>query len=138
MTGGARARTLDDLQRTVRALATEFKTDEVFIIGSQAILMDWPDAPVNMRMSPEIDAYPANARIWEVAERQRDPAAEASEHIDALFGQGSTFHATHGFYIDGVDDNTARLPQGWNARAIVKRLEVGGRIVRAVAPSPED
>jgi len=38
-------RTLEDLDRTVRALATEFKTDKVFIIGSQGILLGWPDAP---------------------------------------------------------------------------------------------
>jgi hypothetical protein len=32
-------RSLDDLERTVRAIATEFKTDTVFIIGSQSILL---------------------------------------------------------------------------------------------------
>ena len=61
-------RTVEDLQRVVRALAREFKTDTVFIIGSQAILMSWPDAPASMRGTPEIDAYPANARMWEIAE----------------------------------------------------------------------
>jgi len=134
------SRTEEDLQRTVRALAREFKTDKVFIIGSQAILLSWPEAPVAMKMSPEIDAYPANAKIWETEERNRKPgsAAEASEHIHALFGEGSHFHQTHGFYIDGVDENTAKLPKGWNARAIVKRLEVDGRQVMAVAPAPDD
>jgi hypothetical protein len=39
-TGGVMAadrpvRTLEDLERAVRALATEFKTDKVFIIGSR-------------------------------------------------------------------------------------------------------
>jgi hypothetical protein len=38
-------RTLEDLERVVRALAREFQTDEVFIIGSQAILASMPDAP---------------------------------------------------------------------------------------------
>jgi hypothetical protein len=36
---------LEDLERTVRAIATEFKTDKIFIIGSQSILLAWPDAP---------------------------------------------------------------------------------------------
>jgi len=62
-------RSLDDLDRTVRAIATEFKTDKIFIIGSQGILLAWPDAPTTMRASPEIDAYPANARIWEDEEK---------------------------------------------------------------------
>ncbi len=131
-------RTLDDLERTVRALATEFKTDKVFIIGSQAILLSWPAAPTVMRSSPEIDAYPGNAKFWEVEERKKDPDAEASEHINGLFGYGSIFHQTHGFYIDGVDDATARLPPDWQKRALVKSIDVAGKSVLAVAPCPED
>jgi len=93
-----------------------------------------------MRTTPEIDAFPENARSWEVAEQKKAPALppEASEHIDALFGSGSQFHRTHGFYIDGVDEHTAKLPKDWRDRAIVRRIEVDGRIVEAVAPSPED
>jgi hypothetical protein len=133
-------RTLEDLERTVRAIATEFKTDKIFIIGSQSILLAWPDAPPVMRTSPEIDAFPDNAKIWEVQEKVKHPeeSPEASEHIDALFGNGSQFHQTHGFYIDGVDENTAILPAGWQTRAVVRRVDVGGRTVTAVAPCPED
>jgi hypothetical protein len=133
-------RTLEDLERTVRAIATEFKTDKIFIIGSQSILLAWPDAPPVMRTSPEIDAFPDNAKIWEAREKVKHPeqSPEASEHIDALFGNGSQFHQTHGFYIDGVDENTAILPAGWLTRAVVRRLDVGGRTVTAVAPCPED
>jgi hypothetical protein len=53
-------RTLEDLDRTVRAIATEFKTDTIFIIGSQGILLGWPDAPAIMRASPKIDALSRN------------------------------------------------------------------------------
>ena len=133
-------RTLEDLERTVRAIATEFKTDKIFIIGSQSILLAWPDAPPLMRSSPEIDAFPGNTRIWEIQEKKKHPeeSPEASEHIDALFGSGSQFHQTHGFYIDGVDENTATLPTGWQTRAVVRQIDVGGRSVTAVAPCPED
>jgi hypothetical protein len=133
-------RTNEDIERAVRALAHEFKTDTVFIIGSQAILMSWPDAPENMRGTPEVDAYPENARIWEIEEAKKGdgPPVEASEHIHGLFGEGSLFHGTHGFYIDGVDEGTARLPRGWHTRAMVRNFDVYGRMVRAVAPSPED
>jgi hypothetical protein len=133
-------RTEEDLQRVVRALAREFETDTVFIIGSQAILMSWPDAPSIMRGSPEIDAYPANAKVWEIAEGGKGDGIprEASEHIDGLFGSSSAFHRAHGFFIDGIDENTAKLPKGWNTRAIVRRLDVDGRMVKAVAPAPED
>jgi hypothetical protein len=134
------ARTLDDLERTVRAIATEFKSDMVFIIGSQAILAEWPDAPPAMTASPEIDAFPANARVWETQEKAKHPGEnpEASEHINALFGEGSRFHRTHGFYIDGVDEDTATLPGDWQTRAIMRRVTVGDRVVTAIAPCPED
>jgi hypothetical protein len=133
-------RTLEDLERTVRAIATEFKTDKIFIIGSQSILLAWPDAPPVMRASQEIDAFPDNAKIWEVQEKAKHPDEfpEASEHIDALFGNGSQFHQTHGFYIDGVDENTAILPSGWQSRAVIRQVDLGGRTVTAVAPCPED
>jgi hypothetical protein len=133
-------RTYEDLVETVRAIARLFKTDKVFIIGSQSILLSWPDAPIVLRTSGEIDAYPANARLWEVTRKELDPEypPEASEEINALFGEGSSFHRQHGFYIDGVDENTARLPSDWNTRAIYKPVDVDGRPVLAVAPCPED
>jgi len=86
MSDKRRSRTEEDLERTVRALAREFKTDTVFIIGSQAVLLSWPEAPVSVKMSPEIDGYPANAKVWEIEERRGHPesASEASEHIHAL------------------------------------------------------
>jgi hypothetical protein len=140
MSASKTVRTLEDLERTVRAIATEFKTDRIFIIGSQGILLDWPDAPPLIRTSPEIDVYPENAKDWERREKRKHPdeSPEASEHIDALFGSGSQFHRTHGFYIDGVDESTAKLPAGWRSRAVVRRFDVGGRTVSAIASCPED
>jgi len=140
MSDSRAVRTLDDLERAVRAVATEFNTDKVFIIGSQSILLAWPEAPPLMRTSPEIDAYPDNAKQWENEERKKHPGEhpEASEQINALFGSGSQFHRTHGFYIDGVDQHTARLPDGWEARAVTREVRFGRRIVTAIAPCPDD
>ena len=133
-------RTFEDLVETVRAIARLFKTDKVFIIGSQSILLSWPDAPIILRTSGEIDAYPENAKIWEVTQKELDPEfpPEASEEINVLFGEGSDFHRLRGFYIDGVDENTARLPPDWTKRAIYRKVEVDNRQVLAVAPCPED
>jgi len=133
------ARTQEDLARAVRAIAREFKTDTVFVIGSQAILLSWPRAPAVMRSTPEIDAYPGNARAWELeASKNDEPSPEASEHIHGLFGEGSPFHDAHGFYIDGVDEFTAKLPRGWRARAAVQSLDVDGKMVAIVAPAADD
>jgi hypothetical protein len=133
-------RTFEDLVETVRAIARLFKADKVFIIGSQSILLSWPDAPVILRTSGEIDAYPENAKIWEITQKELDPEypPEASEEINAFFGEGSDFHRQHGFYIDGVDENTARLPPDWTKRAIYREVTVDDRTVLAVAPCPED
>lgn len=133
-------RTSEDLVETVKAIARLFKTDKVFIIGSQSILLSWPDAPMILRASGEIDAYPGNAKIWETTQKNLDPddEPEASEEINALFGEGSIFHKEHGFYIDGVDENTARLPKDWTKRIIQKEIDVDGRKVLAIAPCPED
>jgi hypothetical protein len=127
-------RTREDLTRAVRAVARHFKTDTVYLIGSQAILVSWPDAPPEARMSVEFDAYPANAAAWQI----RNDGQEASEEINALFGFGSPFHEVFGFYIDGVDENTAILPKDWKARAVHIRIPDDGREVTAIAPCLND
>ena len=118
----------------MRAITAHFDADTAVIIGSQAILVSWPDAPLVTRMSVEIDAYPANARAWEAAHA----GLEASEEINALFGFGSLFHQTHGFYIDGVDDTTARFPPGWQDRAVTMPVRSYDRTVTAIAPHRDD
>lgn len=131
---GAGERTVADLHRAVRSLCRHFKTDAVIIIGSQAVLVDWPDAPLAMRTSGEIDAYPANIREWEA----NHSGALASEEINALFGWGSEFHRVHGFYIDGVDEDTAKLPPGWQERAVENTVLDEGAAVRVIAPCLDD
>lgn len=133
-------RTLDDIDRAVRAVSRTFNADKVFIIGSQAILLTWPNSPTDLRTTPEIDVYPANASQWEQQGLVRDPDVppEASEEINALFGIGSAFHEKFGFYIDGVDEHTATLPDDWQSRAVTRNVDVDGRAVIAVAPSPDD
>jgi hypothetical protein len=133
-------RTPEDLARVVRALAGAFQAEEVFIIGSQAILASMPDAPEAARESPEVDAFPGNARVWEIAQQEIEPGVNhiASEYIFKNFGEGSQFHDTHGFFIDGVDETTATFPRGWKSRAVRAKIEVDGRMVEGVAPSPVD
>lgn len=125
---------MDDLDRAVRSIARHFEADRVIIIGSQSILLDHPGAPAILRSSGEIDAYPGNAAQWEA----RHPGELASEEINALFGIGSSFHAVFGFYIDGVDENTAKFPPGWRARAAEKDVEDGTHRIHVIAPCLED
>jgi hypothetical protein len=107
-------RTLEDLERTVRAIATEFKTDKIFIIGSQSILLAWPDAPPVMRTSPEIDAFSG---------QRKDLGSP---------GEGEASRGIPG----GIGTYRCLVPAGWQTRAVVRRVDVG--TVTAVAPCPED
>jgi hypothetical protein len=87
-----------------------------------------------MRTSREIDAYPGNASEWNACH----PNEEASEEINVLFGIGSAFEESYGFYIDGVDENTAKFPPKWEDRAIVIFVADCGKNIRVVAPCLDD
>lgn len=132
--GQERAIGPDDLERAIRSVAEHFKTDIVVIVGSQALLVGRDDVMRRLRTSVEIDAYPSNRAEWE----KQNPGEEASETINGLFGEGSLFHATHGFFIDGVDEHTAILPDDWMTRAVTRSVAVGDRMVKAIAPEPND
>jgi hypothetical protein len=87
------------------------------------------------RVAYPIDVYPGNSREWEAENR----GLEASEEIHGLFGEGSQFHRSHGFFIDGVDEATAKLPPDWRKRAVTRRIEgAGGAVVTAIAPNPSE
>jgi hypothetical protein len=122
-----------DLERTVCSVARHFGTDVVYIVGSQALLVARDDVAKAFRTSFEIDAYPANREQWETT----SGGIEASEEINGLFGEGSPFHEAYGFFIDGVDESTAKLPPDWRKRAVERVFECGdGKSVTAIAPAP--
>lgn len=125
----------EDLERAVRSVAEHFSTDTVYIIGSQALLVGRNDIARALRFSHEIDVYPANREEWEA----RNEGMEASEAINGLFGEGSLFHDAFGFFIDGVDEATAKLPPDWRDRAVTQEFKgAAGKPIKAVAPAPAD
>lgn len=134
--GKSDVRSQSDLDRVGRTLGEHFKTDLVVIVGSQSVLVGWPSAPEISRTSGEIDAFPANAKEWE--DMPENVGLEASEEINAFFGDGSTFSETHGFYIDGVDNTTAKLHRDWKSRAVFRDINSYGKTVTMIAPSVED
>lgn len=133
--GEQRAIGLTDLERAARAVAHELDVDEVVVIGSQALLVHHGDILTALRFSREIDAYPSHA----LDPDRFDFTERASHTINALFGEGSIFHRTHQFFIDGVSSRTASLPPDWRKRAASRRVEVGpGRTVTIIAPAVAD
>ena len=96
------------LEHLIRAAATVADDDELIIIGSQAVLGEFPDAPDELCVSNEADVYPKNKpERWEV--------------IDGTLGELSPFHETYGYYAQGVEEGTAVLPQGWKDRLVPVR-----------------
>jgi hypothetical protein len=98
------------LEHIIRAAAGNADTTEIVVIGSQAVLGTYPDAPDELLVSMEADVFPRD--------RPQD-----SILIDGAIGERSLFHETFGYYAHGVDETTATLPEGWRERLVPIRNE---------------
>lgn len=94
-----------ELEHVIRASANIANDDEIVIVGSQAILGQFPDAPTDLLVSVEADVYPKNH-------------PERAELIDGSIGELSPFHDTFGYYAQGVGPETSTLPVGWESRLV--------------------
>ncbi|MBM4320699.1 MAG: hypothetical protein FJ125_12265 [Deltaproteobacteria bacterium] len=97
--------TREQLEHVIRAAADIADDEEIVVVGSQAILGQFPSAPAPMLVSVEADVYPRNK-------------PERSDLIDGCIGESSPFHDTYGYYAQGVGPGTAVLPQGWESRLV--------------------
>lgn len=93
------------LEHVIRAAGTISDDDDIIVIGSQAILGQFPNAPAELLVSQEADVYP-----------KKYP--ERSDLIDGSIGEASPFERTYGYYAHGVGPETAVLPSGWMERLI--------------------
>lgn len=100
-----------DFEHVIRA-AADVAQDELIVIGSQAVLAQYPDAPETLLKSLEVDIFPKN-----------NP--ERAEAIDASLGDGSRFHETYGYFAHGVGPETAIAPAGWEERLVKLEVMVG-------------
>jgi hypothetical protein len=104
------------LEHVIRAAAAITGARELVIIGSQAVLGQFPEAPPDLLASMEADVFTL-----------RNPAD--ADLIDGSIGEGSPFHQTFGYYAHGVALETAVLPQGWQERLVpVRNANTGGGI----------
>ena len=94
-----------DLEHVLRAASAITNERDFIVIGSQAILGQFPDAPAELLVSDEVDIYP----------RDRP---ELADLIDGAIGELSFFHDEFGYYAQGVGPTTAILPAGWEARLV--------------------
>jgi hypothetical protein len=102
-----------ELEHIIRAASGITGVPDLVIVGSQAVLAQFPDAPAALLASMEADVYP----------RHRP---DLSIQIDGAIGERSLFHETFGYYAHGVDETTATLPPGWQDRLVPIRNENTG------------
>lgn len=103
-----------ELEHVIRASGEIAQDDEVIIIGSQAILGQFPDAPPRLLRSMDTDVYPRNK-------------PDLADKIDGAIGEGSAFHELHGYYAQGVGPKSAVLPFDWESRLVhVQNENTGG------------
>jgi hypothetical protein len=97
-----------DLEHIIRAAGSIADDDEIIIVGSQAVLGQFPNAPESLVRSMEADIYPKNK-------------PDLADLIDGSIGELSPFHDTFGYYAHGVGVETVVLPQGWQQRLVAVR-----------------
>ena len=97
--------TREQLEHVIRAVADLTGETKLIIIGSQAILGQFPDPPPELLVSQEIDVYTPGR-------------PETAEFITGAFGLDTPFERTHRFQIDGVSPTTATVPGGWSNHLI--------------------
>ena len=97
--------TRSQLEHIIRASGTISDDDDIVVVGSQAILGQFPDAPADLLISREADVYPLHY-------------PNRADLIDGSIGEDSPFDAAFGFYARGVIEETSVLPRGWRDRLV--------------------
>lgn len=103
--------TREQLEHVIRAAAANADTDQVVVVGSQAILgtVANPAQKVLVR-SMEADVFPLEH-------------PERAILIDGAIGERSVFHESFGYYAHGVAPETIIAPEGWRDRLVPVRNE---------------
>lgn len=92
----------EEFEHVVRAAGAILQTDEILVIGSQAIHGVNPEGlPPEAERSIEVDVAVFG-----------DTTGALADLIDGAIGEASMFHATFGYYAQGVVETTAVLPDG--------------------------
>ena len=96
--------TRTQLEHVLRAAAAIAQENSLVVVGSQAVLLPFPNAPADLLVSREVDLYPALH-------------PERADLIDGAIGALSSFDQTFGYHADGVGPETAVMPSDWMQRA---------------------
>lgn len=99
-----------ELEHILRAAATIAGDFDVLVLGSQSILGSFTEDELPEKAHASIEA---DVTFFDDYENDK------SDLVDMHLGEGSQFHATFGYYAQGVNVEVATLPVGWQGRVIV-------------------
>jgi hypothetical protein len=99
----------EQLEHALRAAADITGDYRILVIGSQSILgsFDESQLPPEATVSREIDIGFFD-----------DPRGKKADDVEGAIGEDSDFDRTFEFFVDGVDLDTATLPNGWWNRLV--------------------
>lgn len=116
----------EQLEHAVRAAAAITGERVVLVIGSQSILGTFPDdvLPHEATRSTEVDIGFFT-----------DPGGRKARQVAGDCGEETQFERSFGFYVDGIDVDTATLPHGWWDRLVeVSNANTNGASGRCLEP----
>lgn len=97
-----------EFEHAVRAAGAILETNEILVIGSQALHGANPkNFPKEAERSVEVDIASLD-----------DADGRKADLLDGSIGEASMFHETFGYYAQGVTVKTAILPEGWEKRLV--------------------
>jgi hypothetical protein len=111
----------------LRAAGVVTGRSKFVLIGSAAVAAWRSELPEIMMISRDVDLFAYDA----------PDAGEVADLLDGALGQASRFDAEFGYYCDGVEPETAVLPDDWRDRAKLYSSPATNS-VEALAPEPND
>lgn len=111
----------NELEHIIRAAGEIADVKSLIILGSQSVLGQFPTLAESF---PESD----HSEISFISQKRQilcrsveadimvPESEEKAELIEAAIGELSSFHDAYGYYAQGVDHTTSKLPEGWENR----------------------
>jgi hypothetical protein len=108
----------EEIEHVIRAAGGVLDEDQVIVVGSQAILAEFPDdLPRAVLLSREVDVMATD-----------DPTGEKALLINGAIGEDTLFDNTFGVFAEGVERGLCQFPPGWEERTIELKTPATGEV----------
>jgi len=113
----------NELEHIIRAAGEIAQVKRLIIFGSQSILAQFPALSESVS---DLDQADISLKIQNreiliksiEADVMIPDSEEKTELVEGTIGELSMFHNTFGYYAQGVDLTTSKLPEGWENRLV--------------------